>query len=60
MSKGRRRVRVITDPVKYRRHMRKKFFRTLARLGVWVLVAAVALLLFWFVLERMLQPPPQE
>jgi hypothetical protein len=62
MSEGRRgrRVRVITDEVKYRRHRRKKMARLVVRVLVWILVAVVAVALFWVILDKMMQPPPQE
>jgi hypothetical protein len=53
-----RRVRVVTDEEKYRRHRRKKMLRRLARVSVWVLLAAVGVVLFWLLLERMIQPSP--
>ena len=55
-----RRVRVITDEAKYRRHRRAKMLRKLARVAFWALVIALGVLLFWLVLDKLLQPPPQE
>jgi hypothetical protein len=60
MPEKKRRVRVITDPVKYNRHVRKKWLRRVLRVAVGVVLLAVGLLLFWLVLGRMLQPPPHE
>jgi hypothetical protein len=60
MPEKRRRVRVITDPLKYNRHVRKKWMRRILRVALWVVLLAAGLLLFWLVLGRMLQPPAQE
>jgi hypothetical protein len=62
MTQGhhRRRVRVITDEARYHRHKRKKLLRRLVRVVVWVLALLVGLALFWLVLDRMMQPPPQQ
>jgi len=59
-KRRRRRVRVITDEVKYRRHRWKKLLRQLARVIVWALVLVIGLVIFWLVLDRMMRPPPQE
>ncbi len=54
-----KRVRVITDPVKYRRHRLKKLARLLLRILAWVLALLLGLCLFWYVLGFLLRPPQE-
>ena len=51
-SHRKRRVRVITDEVKYARHRRKKLLRRLSRVLFWALVLVVGVAVFWLVLDR--------
>jgi hypothetical protein len=47
----RQRVRVVVDPVKYRRHQRKKLFRRLAKGSLWGIVSIVGLAIAWGLLS---------
>jgi hypothetical protein len=54
----RRRVRVVTDEARHRRHLWKKTLRKVLIASAWVVSIALGLIFFWYVLERMLRPPP--
>ena len=56
----RRRVRVVTDGVKNRRHARKKMLRVVIRVVSWAIVLLLGVIVFWWVLDKMIQPPPRE
>ena len=54
-----KRIRIITDEAKYRRHWRRKLMRLLVRVVVWALVLAIGAALFWLLLDKM-QPHAHE
>jgi cell division protein FtsL len=60
MSAGprKRRVRVITDKAKYRRHQRKKLARKLVKVALWGAALVVAILLIWLALDMLFRPRP--
>jgi hypothetical protein len=58
-SRGKR-VRVVTDDTKYRRHRRKKWLRKATKVAGWAAVVVLIMLVGWFLLNRITQPPPQE
>jgi hypothetical protein len=55
-----RRIKVITDPVKYRSHQRKKFLRKLGKVAVGVIIFALCAVTIWWVLNTFFQAPPLE
>ncbi len=57
-SRGRR-IRVITDEAKYRRHQRRKLMRLVVRALIWGLCLVIGAALFLLLLDKM-QPNGQE
>jgi hypothetical protein len=55
-----RRVRVVTDPVKYQRHLRRKWLRRVVRGIVWGVILLIGVGVFWLILDRMMKPRDQE
>jgi hypothetical protein len=55
-----KRVRIVSDEAKYRRHRRKKWLRKGLKITAWVGAFVLVLLVMWFLLNRYTQPPPQE
>jgi hypothetical protein len=49
-----RRIRIITDEAKYRRHLRKKALKRVGRWLAWGVAILGGLWLFWVTLDRML------
>lgn len=58
MSQHGRRIRVITDRAKYRRHQRKKLLRKLLKVATWTLILIIGLLIVWFVLDVLFRSRP--
>jgi len=57
-SRGKR-VRIITDEVKYRRHQRRKLIRLFVRAAVWAIFLVIGTVIFLLILDKM-QPHAQE
>ena len=58
MSTKGRRIRVITDKAKYRRHQRKKLLRKLAKITFWTLLVIISILAVWWVLDTLFRSRP--
>ena len=54
-----KRIRIITDEAKYRRHQRRKLVRLLVRVVAWALVLVIGAALFLLLLDKM-QPQAQQ
>jgi hypothetical protein len=50
---NRRRVRVITDKAKYRRHQLKKLGRKVAKVALWAGAVMLCLLIIWWTLDML-------
>jgi hypothetical protein len=50
---SKRRVRVITDRAKYRRHQLKKLARKVAKVALWAGAVMVCLLIIWWTLDML-------
>jgi hypothetical protein len=59
-NRGRRRVRVVIDEKRHWRHQWKKRLRMVLIVSAWVIGSVLGLLFFWYVLDKMLKPPPME
>jgi hypothetical protein len=53
-----RRVRVITDPEKYREHRRQKLLKKLTRWLTWAGMILVSAVLIWMFLNTYFKPRP--
>jgi hypothetical protein len=58
MSHNDRRIRVITDKAKYRRHQRKKLLRKMLRVAAWACILIVGILIVWLVLDILFRSRP--
>ncbi len=48
---GRRRIKIITDPAKFRRHQRKKMYKALSQYVVYVLIFLALCVFIWYALH---------
>lgn len=51
-SRKRKRVRIITDPAKYRRHQWQKVAGVLKTVAIYVVIACVAGVMLWLMLSK--------
>ena len=58
MSQQGRRVRVITDKAKYRRHQRKKLLRKMLKVAAWACILIVGIVIVWLVLDILFRSRP--
>jgi hypothetical protein len=56
----RRRVRVITDKAKYRRHQRRKLFAKLLKVTAWAVIVIVGVFIIWSMLDMLFKPRPMD
>jgi len=59
-DRHKRRVRVVTDEARHRRHLWKKRLRMALIVSAWVIGCVVGLLFFWYILNKLLEYKPPD